>query len=217
MFLLAFGFFDSETKENWIWFMKQLSKAIGHLDNLAICTDACKGLEAAVAQVWPHYEKRECFRHLMDNLKKYYTGEVYAKNMWPAARTYTPHKFKYFFDKVVEASPNILKWLEEHHNLLWARSKFSTEIKCDYINNNLVESWNTWIKEHKDLPLHFLADVIREKTLTLFARRRISIALSPGILPAVIHQLNAASKGLGAPETDQGSSRESRSNRNLQG
>jgi hypothetical protein len=117
--------------------------------------------------------------------------------MWPAARTYTPHKFKYFFDKVVEASPNILKWLEEHHNLLWARSKFSTEIKCDYINNNLVESWNTWIKEHKDLPLHFLADVIREKTLTLFARRRISIALSPGILPAVIHQLNAASKGLG--------------------
>jgi transposase-like protein len=81
MFLLAFGFFDSETKENWIWFMEQLSKAIRHLDNLAICIDACKGLEAAVAQVWPHCEKRECFRHLMDNLKKYYTGEVYAKNM----------------------------------------------------------------------------------------------------------------------------------------
>jgi hypothetical protein len=43
-----------------------------------------------------------------------------------------------------------------------------------------------------------LADVIREKTLTLFARRRrISTALSPGILPAMIHQLNAASRGLG--------------------
>jgi hypothetical protein len=87
--------------------------------------------------------------------------------------------------------------LEEHHNLLWARSKFGIEIKCDYINNNLVESWNAWIKEQKDLPLHFLSDVIREKTLTLFARRRrISIALSPRILSAVIHQLNAASRGL---------------------
>jgi hypothetical protein len=33
--------------------------------------------------------------------------------------------------------------------------------------------------------------------VVLFAkRRRISRALSPGILPAIIHQLNAASKGL---------------------
>jgi hypothetical protein len=59
--------------------------------------------------------------------KKYYTGEVYAKNMWPAARAYTPHKFKFYFDKVVDASPGIVKWLNDYHNLLWARSKFSTE------------------------------------------------------------------------------------------
>jgi hypothetical protein len=43
-----------------------------------------------------------------------------------------------------------------------------------------------------------LADAIREKTLTLFAKRRkISAALSPGILPAVIHQLHAASRAQG--------------------
>ena len=78
----------------------------------------------------------------MDNMKKYYSGGVYAKNMWPAARAYAPHKFKYFFDKVVDASPDVLNWLKEHHNLLWARSKFTIEIKCDYINNNLAESWN---------------------------------------------------------------------------
>jgi hypothetical protein len=48
MFPLAFGLFDTETKENWIWFMEQLGKAIGPLPRLAVCTDACKGLEAAV-------------------------------------------------------------------------------------------------------------------------------------------------------------------------
>ena len=48
MFPIAFGFFDSETKENWIWFMEQLGKALGPLDKLAVCTDACKSLEAAV-------------------------------------------------------------------------------------------------------------------------------------------------------------------------
>jgi hypothetical protein len=168
------------------------------MDKLAICTDACKGLEAAVAKVFPNSEQRECFRHLMENMKKYYSEDVFAKNMWPAARAYTPHKFKYFFDKVVDASPDVLDWLKQHHNLMWARSEFSLDIKCDYINNNLTESWNAWIKEHKDLPVHCLADVIREKTLTLFVKRRkIANALSPGILPVVIHQLNAASRGLG--------------------
>ena len=73
MFPLAFGLFDSESKENWIWFMEQLSKAIGPMEKLAACTDACKGLESAVAQVFPNCEQREHFRHLMDNMKKYYT------------------------------------------------------------------------------------------------------------------------------------------------
>ena len=43
-----------------------------------------------------------------------------------------------------------------------------------------------------------MADAIREKIMILFAKRRkISTALPQGILPAVIHQLNAASRGLG--------------------
>jgi len=108
MYPLAFGPFDSEIKENWTWFMEQLSKEIGPMDKLAVCTDACKGLEAIVAKVFPNSEQRECFRHLMENMKKYYSGDVYAKNMWPATRAYTPHKFKYFFDKVVDASPDVL-------------------------------------------------------------------------------------------------------------
>jgi len=49
----------------------------------------------------------------------------------------------------------------------------------------------------KDLPPHCLVDALREKLVVLFEKRRISRALSPGILPAVIHQLNIASKGLG--------------------
>jgi hypothetical protein len=205
MFPVAFGFFESESKESWVWFMEQLKKAIGSMDKLAICTDACKGLESAVKIVFPHAEMRECFRHLMDNMKKYYSGDVYAKNMWPAARTYTPHKFNYFFDKVLAASPSVQKWLDEHHPFLWARSKFSDDIKCDYINNNLAESWNSWIKDTKDLPVHCMADAIRERIMILFGKRRqFSTALIGGILPAVIHQLNAASRGLGHLKVSKG-------------
>ena len=51
----------------------------------------------------------------MENMKKYYSGDVYGKNMWPAARAYSAHKFKYFFDKVLQASPDVQNWLKAHH------------------------------------------------------------------------------------------------------
>ena len=53
--------------------MEQLGKALGPLDKLAMCTDAYKGLEAIVKQVFPRAEQRECFRHLMDNMKKMFS------------------------------------------------------------------------------------------------------------------------------------------------
>ena len=134
----------------------------------------------------------------MENMKKQFTGDVYAANMWPVVRAYFPGKYNYFMDKVLGSSARVGPWLQEHHKLLWARSKFSTDIKCDYINNNLAESWNAWIKEFKDLPLYCMVDAIREKGVIMFEkRRRISRALSGVILPAVIHELNSSSKGIG--------------------
>ena len=117
--------------------------------------------------------------------------------MWPAVRAYTEEKYERLMAKVVVGSVDILPWLNEHHKLLWARSKFSADIKCDYINNNLGECWNSWIKQLKDLPLDSLVDAIRIKTMVLFEKRRkISLALISAILHAVIHQLNGTNKGL---------------------
>lgn len=57
-----------------IWFTKQLQKAIGDLPLLEVCYDACKGLTGAVAEIFPNVEKRECFRHLMQNSVKHLSG-----------------------------------------------------------------------------------------------------------------------------------------------
>ena len=58
---VAFGFIDGETTDNWTWFMEQLKKAIGDPLLLAVCFDACKGLENAMKNVFPNVEQRECF------------------------------------------------------------------------------------------------------------------------------------------------------------
>ena len=48
---------------------------------------------------------------------------------------------------------------------------FSTEIKCDYVNNNLVECFNSWIKNIKDLSVVNLIDRLRQMTMELWEKK----------------------------------------------
>ena len=80
----------------------------------------------------------------------------------------------------------------------WKRSSFNPAVKCDYVTNNLAEVLNNWIKDWKDLPICELADKIREKIMILWRKKRmIAQKLHGKILPAVIHQLKARTRGLG--------------------
>jgi transposase-like protein len=92
MFPIAFGFFESETKDSWTWFFPQLLKAIVHPPIFAICSYACKGLTAAVTYVFPEAERRECFRHLMHNYIKQFVGK---EHMYPASRAYKSQVYEH--------------------------------------------------------------------------------------------------------------------------
>lgn len=201
MFPIAFGFFDAETTENWTWFMSQLKRAIGDLPILAVCTDACKGLENAVKVVFPNAEKRECIKHLMANFVKKFRDKVYSR-MWPAARAYEREIFDHHMSKIFAASVKVAPYLLEYHNLLWMRCGFNPDIKCDSITNNLAETFNSWIRDIKDLPIVQLVDKLREKVMVLLKKRRaIGARLKGKILPAIIQELNVRSRGLGHLKT----------------
>lgn len=196
MYPLAFGFIDAEIEDNWVWFMQQLKTAIGDVDPLAICTDACKGLEKAVHNVFKKVEQRECFWHLMKNFVKRFGSDGHS-HMYPAARTYRKTVWQEHMKHVISC-PGVLEWLETYHPLKWMRSAFNPEIKCDYVTNNLAESFNNWIKDYKDLPVYELADKYREKVMVLWnKRRRIAERMTGKILPAVNKQLVAMTRGLG--------------------
>lgn len=197
MYPIAFGFFDAETTDNWTWFMIQLLKAIGKVSPLAICTDACKGLEIAVHRVFPWAGHRECFNHLTQNLIKKYGGSVFQE-MYPVARSYRAQVHEECMDTIKKACTDVALWLDTYHKLIWYRSGFNVEIKCDYVTNNLAECFNNWIRDIKALPICELADTCREMIMTLWnRRRRIGNKFTGTILPAVLHQLRARTRGLG--------------------
>jgi hypothetical protein len=135
MYPVAFGFFEGENDESWLWFMEQLQKAIGDVPDLAICSDAHKSLLKAKRSVFPHAEDRECFLHLHKNFKKYHVGD---HNLWPAARSYTTEVFHEYYSNVI-GLPGVEAWFNEHHTSLWYRCGFNPAIKCDYITNNIAE------------------------------------------------------------------------------
>nr|XP_020200936.2 uncharacterized protein LOC109786792 isoform X1 [Aegilops tauschii subsp. strangulata] len=171
MFPVAYGFIESENGDNWAWFMNQVKKAIGDPPVLAVCTDACKGLENAVKKVFPQAEQRECFRHMWHNFQKYFHGDVFGR-LWPSARAYRPEEYQHHMAKV-DASEKVYPYLRDYHNLLWMRCMFNPAIKCDYINNNHAECFNAWVRDIKDLPIVQLADKIREMIMELFGKRRM--------------------------------------------
>ncbi|XP_066374661.1 uncharacterized protein [Miscanthus floridulus] len=174
----------------------ELKKAIGDPPLLAICSDACKGLENAVKNVFPNAEQRECFYHLARNFKKRFRGFI---QIYPATRAYREEIFYDNLAKMLSESSEAVQWLQANHKLLWYRCGFNPDIKCDYIASNIAESFNNWIRDHKDLPVADLADKIREIIMVLWHKRRIiAYRLPEGrILPAIMVQLRANTRGLG--------------------
>jgi hypothetical protein len=197
LYHIAYGIFDTETEDNWKWFMQRLHRAVGDPPGLVISSDACKGLEKAVGEVFPQAENRECMRHLYQNFMKYYSGDVFTEHLYPAAKTYTFEMFKWHLNKIFEIAPDAIKYLQDYHPRLWYRAGFSELSKCDYVTNNVSESFNAQIRDFKGLLLHELVDRLRELIMEKrYIRKQIARQWEDGIIPGVMNELNILSRDL---------------------
>jgi hypothetical protein len=93
---------------------------IGSPSGLVISTDAGKGIDSIVTEVFKNgVEHRECMRHLVANFKKRFRGEVFEKHLWPACRAYQRHKFEEHYNLLYEACLEAMKWIDHTHKHLW--------------------------------------------------------------------------------------------------
>ena len=129
----------------------------------------------------------------MANFRKKFKGDV-LKFMWPCAWACTARMQDYLMEKIAAACPKAIPWLNKHHSLIWSISKFSKECKVDYVNNNISECFNNWIKDYKDLLVIDLMDKIREKIMEkISTRQEIAKRLEGHILASVLYELNMKS------------------------
>jgi len=163
-----------------------------------ISIDAGKGIDSAVTQVFKNgVEHRECMRHLVANFQKWFRGEAFQKHLWPACRAFQKHMFEEHYNLMYEACPEAMKWIHENHKHLWTRHLFSEASKCDYVTNNIAETFNNWVRDEKSVHVVDLMDRIRQLCMDkMFLRRKIAKKLKYKILPNVMKDLNARSRGL---------------------
>ncbi|XP_035817447.1 uncharacterized protein [Zea mays] len=199
LFPVAYGVLEAESEESWKWFLQNLRVVIGIPHGLVIHTDACKGLETAVEEVFPGVEHRECMRHLAANFGKIFKGKMYDDNLWPASLTYSLKKHNYHLSQLHAANPKVKDWFKKSHSKLWMRSKFNEVCKVEYVNNNLAESFNAKVRKIKGLHLVEMLDKIRQMLMEKFElRQRISAAKFVGhkIIPSVMKKLLTKTRGL---------------------
>lgn len=197
MFPVVYGVIESESTEGWEWFMERLKEAIRIPPNLAICTDAGKGICEAVSNIFPQVEHRECMRHLVINFRKKFVGKVFDDHLWPAAYSWTQEDFETHMAPMEAARPDIKNFFSVWHKRLWSRSKFGEGSKVDYVTNNLAECFNNWIKKYKCLLIVDLLDKIRRMLMIKFRkRRRVGYSMAGIILPSIMSHLNEKSRNL---------------------
>ncbi|GJW22322.1 hypothetical protein Tco_0032944, partial [Tanacetum coccineum] len=198
MFPVAYGILESENTSSWIWFLELLKKAIGTPHGLVISSDMQKGLEVAITQVYPDAEHRECLRHLYSNFKKKFRGDFYNIKLWGAAKTYSVNVHDRLLNDIAGVSEKAITYLHANHNKVWIRCKFGTTSKCDYITNNVSESFNSWVGDLRYQQVLNLLDGIREMLMAHFDKKRRVVRKWKGTLvPATKTYLKNISKNLG--------------------
>ncbi|XP_050216383.1 uncharacterized protein LOC126667453 [Mercurialis annua] len=165
---------DSETKENWMWFLSLLADDLPINNSYGWCfmSDRQKGLIPAIETLFPHAEHRFCVRHILCNFRKSYKGKALKDLLWACARA----PYSQGFDKCMEAVGDISKGAKAYLKRItqgkWTRSTFDTRFKCDMLLNNLCESFNHVILEAKTKGIIIMNEMIRTKLMVRIQKKR---------------------------------------------
>ncbi|XP_039138747.1 uncharacterized protein LOC120276076 [Dioscorea cayenensis subsp. rotundata] len=180
-FHVAFAIVDNETDANWTWFLSKLRDTINYDDEyvkiITFIYDRSKGLINAVVKVFPSSPHAYCLRHLEANFMKANVrlGKSLKERCWSIlSRIAFSCAEKEFDDAVADllnTSADAYQWLMQKSDLAhWANYMFKGD-RWGEMYSNVAESFNTWIKEARHLPVTNMVDSIRFKLMGMLCHR----------------------------------------------
>ncbi|XP_058217459.1 uncharacterized protein LOC131328540 [Rhododendron vialii] len=184
LFPLCIGVADSESKENWLGFMKKLRNILdGDTRSIVFVSDRNAGIKAAVPRVFPLGFHGYCLYHLKNNIRGRLTGgrNKYKEHVIGlfslCAYTLNEMKFNEEMARLKKAGGearirNFLADLPYEH---WANVFFPGQ-RYGEMWSNLAECFNSWIEKERHLPITQLVDQVRIKLMQQMCCRKQTAA-----------------------------------------
>lgn len=171
VFPIGFGIGDSENDKAWEWFFRRLKEAIGDHEDLCIISDRHKSIENAVRIVYPNAYHGICRQHLKQNLRVKFKSVGVLATFTTAANTYSRANYDTSMSELHNINPEITKYLLEAKPERWARS-FYPRKRYNIQTTNIAESFNSVIRQLRELPIAALVESLREIFQEWFTTRR---------------------------------------------
>ncbi|XP_024190465.1 uncharacterized protein LOC112194459 [Rosa chinensis] len=168
--VVAYAMVELESKDSWIWFLELLCKDLEIKEDGAgwvFLSDKQKGLKPAFEKVVPSAYIRFCIRHMWTNFPKLFPGKVMKDQMRKCAKSTTLPYYLNDMEEMKALDEDAYKWMtdDERPPKHWCRAFFNTTSNCDIMDNNLSESFNSWIVEVRKKPPVTMFEEIRVKIM----------------------------------------------------
>ncbi|BBN70329.1 hypothetical protein Prudu_1458S002400 [Prunus dulcis] len=154
---LAFGVVDSETEENWTWFLQHLASILLPMGRVVTFS------RTAIKNLISKYPKSGYGKLLQDRVINLFSRCAYAV---------TEEEFKVAMEElVIVGSSKVKAFISDLSRDHYANAFFKG-MRYGEMANNLAESFNNWVGVFRDLPVLPLIEGIRQKLMVLNSQRR---------------------------------------------
>ncbi|KAL8166312.1 hypothetical protein V2J09_007811 [Rumex salicifolius] len=179
VFPVAFAVVDSETDENWRWFLVQLKSALLTSNHLTFVADRQKGLKESIAEIFDNSFHGYCLRYLSEELitalKGQFSHEVkrmLIEDLYAAAYASKHETFDQSIERIKSISSEAYNWVVQSKPENWANIYFRGA-RYNHLTSDFGEMLYNWASDAHELPITQMVDVIRTKIMDLIHSRRL--------------------------------------------
>ncbi|KAK8694127.1 hypothetical protein V6N13_071684 [Hibiscus sabdariffa] len=174
MYLVAWAVVELECTDSWAWFLNLLATDLDLNDcfGFTIISDQQKGLEIAIKDILPRVEHRNCARHVFVNWIGRKKVKSYEFDCWEIVKATTEREWEDKIEALTQKDELVAKDLKSKSPKYWTKAFSGCHSKCDMVDNNICEAFNSSILEARYKSIITMLEEIKVKLMTRIVDKR---------------------------------------------
>ena len=178
VFPVAFAIVDTESDDNWHWFLLQLKSVLSTSCPITFVAGREHRLKDSIAEIFEGSFHGYCLRYLTEqlfrDLRVQFSHEIkrlMIEDLYAAAYATKPEGFQNSLENIKSFSIEAYDWIIQSGPENWANSFFQGT-RYNHMTSNFGELFYSWASDADELPITQMVDVIRSKIMDLIVSRR---------------------------------------------